>query len=56
MTEPAYTLRAEDKYEALERFRRAIMDRCTCKERDPNQLVLEGHEPECSLQASGWLG
>lgn len=33
----------------------AIRDRCTCAERDPSSAPLEGHEPECSLQNTGWL-
>ena len=34
---------------------RAILDRCTCSNRDNNHDVLTGHEPSCSLQSSGWL-
>lgn len=39
----------------LERVRAAVADRCTCEDRDPALGPLEGHEPDCSLQNSGWL-
>jgi hypothetical protein len=40
---------------AEEAMRRAIADRCTCTSRDPSLGPLEGHEPGCSLQNTGWL-
>jgi hypothetical protein len=49
---PWRPLAAEDE---LARITRAIRQRCTCIGRDPDAPLLTGHEPDCSLQNSGWL-
>lgn len=33
----------------------AIRERCTCTDRPAGLPTLEGHEPDCSLQNTGWM-
>lgn len=40
---------------AQDALQRAIEDRCTCTDRDATLPPLAGHEPDCSLQNTGWL-
>jgi hypothetical protein len=44
---------AEFVAEHLPRLRQRILDRCTCTDRDPDQPVLLGHEPDCAAQNPG---
>lgn len=41
--------------DVLARIAEAIADRCTCGDRTSSLAPLNGHEPDCSLQNTGWL-
>lgn len=45
----------EDPPEAPSGLRAALTARCTCVDRDPALAPLVGHDPDCSLQNTGWL-
>jgi hypothetical protein len=46
---------ADSFQQSLDRVKAAIEDRCTCTDRGPHSSVLDGHDPDCSLQNTGWL-
>lgn len=51
----AYRRPGEPTFADVVRLAKEIEARCTCAARPAGLGPLEGHEPDCSLQNTGWL-